>query len=314
MKQIPVLIPPPQEQEAIVKFLDYANGKLDRAIRAKRKTIALLNEQKQAIIHRAVTRGLDPSVPLKPFGIPWLGDIPAYWDVRKLKYGITPIKQGWSPQCDAQPAANDEWGVLKVGCVNKDFFDERQNKKLSMHHKPDRSLEIQDGDILVSRANTKDLLGLAALAESPRSKLILCDKIFRFHAREEVFNKKFLVLALRAKPSRIQIESNTNGASSSMQNIGQSVLKNLLISFPPVAEQEEIVARISLEIEPQDVLTRRFESEIQFLQEYRTRLISDVVTGKLDVREAAKRLPTETVAEVIKDIGENEDEELEEAA
>jgi hypothetical protein len=72
-------IPTTREQAAIVRFLDWANGRLERAIRAKRKVIALLNEQKQAIIHRAVTRGLDPSVPLKPSGIPWLGDIPQHW-------------------------------------------------------------------------------------------------------------------------------------------------------------------------------------------------------------------------------------------
>ena len=81
-----VPLPPPDEQAAIVRFLDWANGRLERAIRAKRKVIALLNEQKQAIIHRAVTRGLDPSVPLKPSGIPWLGDIPQHWEVRRLKY------------------------------------------------------------------------------------------------------------------------------------------------------------------------------------------------------------------------------------
>ncbi len=72
-------LPPPDEQRAIVRFLDWASERLERAVRAKRKVIALLNEQKQAIIHRAVTRGLDPSVPLKPSGIIWLGDIPQHW-------------------------------------------------------------------------------------------------------------------------------------------------------------------------------------------------------------------------------------------
>ncbi len=84
-KRMPVAVPPPDEQAAIVRFLDWANGRLERAIRAKRKVIALLNEQKQAIIHRAVTRGLDPSVPLKPSGIPWLGDIPQHWEVRRVE-------------------------------------------------------------------------------------------------------------------------------------------------------------------------------------------------------------------------------------
>jgi type I restriction enzyme S subunit len=77
-KRMPIPIPPPAEQAAIVRFLDWANGRLERAIRAKRKVIALLNEQKQAIIHRAVTRGLDPSVPLKDSGVLWLGEIPAH--------------------------------------------------------------------------------------------------------------------------------------------------------------------------------------------------------------------------------------------
>src|SRR5207249_4636730 len=72
--------------ETIVRFLDHANGRIERAIRAKKKLIALLNEQKQAIIHRTVIRGLDPNVPFKPSGIPWLGDIPKHWEVRRAKY------------------------------------------------------------------------------------------------------------------------------------------------------------------------------------------------------------------------------------
>ena len=94
MRQIPVLAPPPAEQAAIVRFLYWANGRLERAIRAKRKVIALLNEQKQAIIHRAVTRGLDPSVRLKPSGIPWLGDIPQHWDVIPLKRTCSLVRDG----------------------------------------------------------------------------------------------------------------------------------------------------------------------------------------------------------------------------
>jgi len=93
-----VTLPPPDEQAAIVRFLNWTNGQLEKAIRAKRKVISLLNEQKQVIIHRTVTRGLDPSVSFKPSGISWLGDIPEHWDVRKLKFemrfcgGGTPSK------------------------------------------------------------------------------------------------------------------------------------------------------------------------------------------------------------------------------
>jgi restriction endonuclease S subunit len=284
-------IPPLPEQAAIVHFLDHANQKIDRYIRAKRKLIALLNEQKQAIIHRAVTRGLDPDVPLKPSGIPWLGEIPEHWEVLKLKQGISKIEQGWSPQCYSQSANENEWGVLKVGCVNKESFLPEQNKKLPNNLQPELSLEIVDGDILVSRANTPELLGLAALAESPRPKLILCDKLFRFRSKPTIFNPKFLVLALRSKPSRIQIQSNTNGASSSMQNIGQGVLKNLLILAPPLAEQVSIVNYATRKCSSLNTIISRTEREIALMQEYRTRLTADIVTGKLDVREAAAKLP-----------------------
>lgn len=84
-KQMLSPCPPPGEQAAIVRFLDWANGRLERAIRAKRKVIALLNEQKQAIVHHAVTRGLEPSVSLKPSGIPWVGEIPQHWALRRLR-------------------------------------------------------------------------------------------------------------------------------------------------------------------------------------------------------------------------------------
>jgi type I restriction enzyme S subunit len=287
----PILLPPMDEQAAIVRFMDHANRKIDGFIRVKRKLIGLLNEQKQAIIHRAVTRGLNPGVPLKPSGIPWLGSIPAHWEVRKLKQCITRIEQGWSPQCDGQPATANQWGVLKVGCVNKDHFNGKQNKKLPATLSPDQTLEIRDGDVLMSRANTRELLGLAAVAENPRPKLILCDKLFRFKPLPHCFNPRFLVLALRGRLSRAQIESSTNGASSSMQNIGQGVVKNLWISMPPVDEQCLIVSVLVTKIDPLNTAIARTEREIALMQEYRTRLTADIVTGKLDVREAAARLP-----------------------
>lgn len=303
-----VPLPPPDEQAAIVRFLDWANGRLERAIRAKRKIIALLNEQKQAIIHRAVTRGLDPNVPLKPSGVPWLGDIPQHWEVCKLKQCITSIEQGWSPQCDNQPATTEEWGVLKVGCVNKDFFNEAQNKKLPSNLSPDPKLEILDGDILVSRANTRELLGLAALAAFPRPRLILCDKLFRFRARPTYFVPQFLVMALRAQPSRAQIESSTNGASSSMQNIGQSVIKQLWILMPPIEEQTAIIAQVTNETAVIKTTISRLERELELLGEYRTRLVADVVTGKLDVRSAAAKLPDEVPLEMDEGDAQLEDE------
>ncbi|OGW48200.1 MAG: hypothetical protein A2V62_10930, partial [Nitrospirae bacterium RBG_19FT_COMBO_58_9] len=231
-KMIYCSLPAKGEQIAIVRFLDHADRRIRHYISTKQKLIKLLEEQKQAIIHRAVTRGLDSNVRLKPSGVEWFGDVPEHWEVVRLKEVTTSIEQGWSPQCDAQPASDDEWGVLKVGCVNRDAFDGLKNKKLPPALKPIPALEIRDGDILVSRANTRDLLGLAALAVKPRQRLLLCDKLFRFRARPERAESRFLVYAIRQRTSRAQIETSTNGASDSMQNIGQGVVRNLLLTLP----------------------------------------------------------------------------------
>ncbi|MGH3644335.1 MAG: hypothetical protein ACRDUX_35555 [Mycobacterium sp.] len=292
-KQMPSPFPPRDEQAAIVHFLAHVDRRIRRYIRAKQKLIKLLEEQKQAIIHRAITRGLDPSVRLKPSGVDWLGDVPEHWEVVRLKEVTTRLEQGWSPQCDAQPAGRGEWGVLKVGCVNRDTFDPNQNKKLPPALDPVSDLEVRDGDILVSRANTRELLGLAAVALKPREKLLLCDKLFRFRAQPNKSEARFLVLAIRGRRSRAQIECSTNGASDSMQNIGQAVLRNLQLALPPIDEQRRVVAFADAETTLLVATIDRACREVELVREYRTRLIADAVTGRLDVREAAARLPAE---------------------
>jgi type I restriction enzyme S subunit len=153
MRQIPVLVPSPDEQAAIVRFLDWANGRLERAIRAKRKVIALLGEQKQAIIHRAVTRGLDPSVSLKPSGIPWLGDIPQHWESAiKMKY-ISSLKGrlGW------QGLQAHEYSDYGPAVVSSAHFS---NQKIHWHKCPhvtqerylmDANIQLSEGDILLMK-------------------------------------------------------------------------------------------------------------------------------------------------------------------
>ena len=135
-KRMPIALPALSEQAAIVRFLDWANGRLERAIRAKRKVIALLNEQKQVIIHQAVTRGLDPDVEFKTSGIPWIGDIPKHWEIRRLRTIVRSIDQGVSPLASSALAEDDSWGVLKSGCVNRGLFRETEHKQLAPIYVP----------------------------------------------------------------------------------------------------------------------------------------------------------------------------------
>ena len=199
-------LPPDEEQAAIVRFLDHATHRLDKTIQAKRKTIALLNEQKQAIIHRAVTRGLSPDVPLKDSGIPWLGQIPAHWEVRRLRTLVHSIDQGVSPLAVGFLAEGNSWGVLKSGCVNRGVFRETEHKQLARSFEIDPSIVVKVGDVLISRAcGSPSLVGSVGRVRSLRYQLILSDKTFRAFFRDCV-DVDFMVFAMNCRYYRHQVE------------------------------------------------------------------------------------------------------------
>ena len=204
-----------------------------------------------------------------------------------MKEVITPIEQGWSPQCDAQPAGDNEWGVLKVGCVNGDEFDDAEHKALPSDLDPCSEFEIKAGDVLMSRANTRQLLGSAALVRRIRPRLLLCDKLYRIRVRPEQIFPEFLVRAFASGVSRFQFEREATGASGSMQNISQDMILNLLLPLPPAAEQREVVRVVDRETAQFSALIAQVGEVIDALKELRAALISAAVTGKIDVRAVA---------------------------
>jgi type I restriction enzyme S subunit len=293
-----VPLPPPEEQAAMVRFLDYANGRLERAIRAKRQVIALLHEQKQAIIHRAVTRGLDPTVPRKPSGIPWLGDIPKHWEVRRLRTIVHRIEQGVCAVAVGFLAEGDSWGVLKSGCVNRGVFRETEHKQLSRGFEIDPAIVVRVGDVLISRAcGSPSLVGSVGKVESLQYRLILSDKTFRAVFREPV-NVDFMVFAMNSRYYRDQVEQAISGAEGMANNLPVSSLRDFLFAIPPLKEAGKIAAGLRDNLRELHTAINRLEREIELLREYRTRLVADVVTGKLDVRPAARQLPAEAEASV----------------
>ena len=289
-------LPTLDEQEAIVRFLDWANGRLERAIRAKRKVIALLNEQKQAIIHRAVTRGLDPSVPLKPSGIPWLGDIPLHWEMPLFGRLLRGVEQGWSPVGAEGEIALDQWTVLTLSSVRRGTFNPSEIKPVSRKATIPSGIEIHDGDILLTRSNTRDRVGDVCIVRNARNRTILCDLIYRLRVRDSEIVPEFLVYQLLSRVGRAQIEQDARGSSGTMPKISQRHIKSWRILLPPTNEQMDIVHRIDADCAPMLSAISRLEREIDLLREYRTRLVADVVTGKLDVRDAAAKLPVEEQA------------------
>jgi type I restriction enzyme S subunit len=272
-------------------FVDRETSKIDELVAEQRRLIELLKEKRQAVISHAVTKGLNPNVPLRDSGIEWLGEVPEHWDVVALKRGITKIGQGWSPQCESDVAAEGEWGVVKVGCCNRFNMVETEQKKLPAEITPMIEYEIQDGDILMSRGNTLDLVGMATMATNVRPRLLLSDLVYRFRAVENQFDAAFLVHSLRSKNVRTQVECEAVGSSATMKKVSQEVVRNFFVCKPSVLEQQEIANHLAAMSAEFDNLEGEATRGIELLQERRTALISAAVTGKIDVRSFATQIP-----------------------
>jgi type I restriction enzyme S subunit len=286
LKRLLLPLPPVSEQAAIVRFLDHADRRLRRYIRAKQKLIKLLDEQKQAIIHRAVTRGLDPNVRLKPSGVEWLGDVPEHWEVVALKRACLLLRDGTH-----LPPPRTSLGVPLLSVRN--IVAERFTRR--------------DDDSMISEADYRQLCRsfvpleddvLLAIVGATLGKVAIVPKMDRFHIqrslaifrpRPERLSCHFLAAYLRA-PS-FQRALWTTVAFSAQPGIYLNTLANFRVVLPPLAEQTRIVEALAAAISEVDAPIRTANHEVSLLREFRTRLIADVVTGKLDVREAAARLP-----------------------
>lgn len=285
-KRMPVAVPPPEEQAAIVRFLGWANGRLERAIRSKRKVIALLNEQKQAIIHRAVTRGLDPDVPLKPSGIPWLGDIPQHWDLLRSKYLFREVDERSVSGQETHLSMSQKLGLVPNTSieVRRLVSDSYAGAKL-----------CQPMDLVLNRL--KAHLGVFALAS--QSGLVSPDYTVLRPVREMC--PAFFEALYRSPGCRRELFVRAKGIVQGFWRLYTDDFYDIVMPVPPVEEQHSIMARLGADLEQTNAAISRLEHEIELLREYRTRLVADVVTGKLDVREAAARLPDEAAPEPLDD-------------
>jgi len=231
---------------------------------------------------------LPPYPAYKPSGVEWLGDVPEHWEVKRLKFQLSKMEQGWSPQCDNTPADEGEWGVLKAGAVNGHEFDSQENKRLPPEETPLPEFEIRSGDFLISRANTRELLGSAALVREVQPQLLLCDKLYRLTIKQALLAPEFLLRFMRCQAGRFEFERDASGSSASMQNIGQQSVRNLWIPLPPLIEQTNITAFLDRETGRVDRLVAKKRELIERLKEKRTALISRTVTRGLPAEAAAK--------------------------
>lgn len=289
-------LPPPAEQAAIVRFLDWANGRLERAIRAKRKIVALLNEQKQAIIHRAVTRGLDPNVRLKPSGIPWLGEIPEHWEVATVGAAAALIQTGpFGSQLHSHEYVTGGTPVINPSHMEGGRL--RPSPAVTINHEKARALSrhaLRSGDIVVARRGE---LGRCALVASVEEGWICGTGSLLLRCKTSTVNPAFFQIVFASRGIADMLSLSSIGAT--MANLNAGTVARQRLPLPPIEEQQLIVRFIEKETLRVDDAISRLEREITLLREYRTRLVADVVTGKLDVRAAAAALPDEAPLDAV---------------
>ena len=289
-KYLPCLVPPLPEQTAIVRFLDHADRRIQRYLRARQKLIALLEEQKQAIIHQAVTGQIDvrtsqPYPSYKPSGVEWLGDVPAHWEVIRLKFVAAELvdclhetpKYSENGEFPAIRTADISPGILHLSSARRIEADE--------YARWIERLEPKPGDILYSREGER--FGIAACVPDG-VRLCISQRMMVFRIRPE-HNPVFVMWLLNSKQVYAQACQDIMGATAPHVNV--STIRNYFLALPARDEQDSLVDKIENSTKGFSSAISNTEGEISFLREYRTRLIADVVTGKLDVREAAAALP-----------------------
>jgi type I restriction enzyme S subunit len=290
LKSIWICVPPPDEQSAIVRFLDHADRRIRRYIWAKQKLIKLLEEQKQAIIHRAVTRGLDPNVRLKPSGVEWLGEVPEHWEVRKLGQIAVSFRTGPFGSILHQ-SDYVEGGTPVINPTHMSRGSIIEDSRCSVppevavrlsHYRLDKY------DLVFSRRGE---LGRCAIVRDREVGWLCGTGSIRVRVAYDGIEPEYLIQALQVRWVGEYLSLFSVGAT--MDSLNTGILKGVLVLVPPAKEQRQLLDRIANETRSIDSATADARRDIDLIREYRTRLTADVVTGKLDVREAAAKLPEE---------------------
>jgi len=310
-KQMPSVCPPLDEQRLIVRFLDWHGGQTTRLIRAKRKLIALLNEQKQSIIHRAVARGLDPHVDLKSSGVPWLGNVPETWEVVSLKR-VTEKRCDGPFGSGLKSSHYTSAGVLVIRLQNIGLgtFKRSEPAYISEEHYQtlgDHSVHAEDV-LIASLGDDRNPCGRACVAPPGLGKAMVKADCFRFRLLSNRADPNFVAASLSATS---EASSAILSAGATRQRVNLEATAARQIALPPLDDQRKIAGFTVAVAEEFEPLFDSANREIALIQEFRTHLISDVVTGKLDVRVVAESLPDVTDVEPVDEPTEGED--LEEA-
>ena len=281
-------VPPLVEQADIVRFLDHADGQIQRYIAAKERLIALLEEHRHALVHKAVTRGLDPGVRLKPSEVEWMGDVPEHWSIRTLGQIADSFRTGpfgsMLHQSDytegGTPVINPihiRSGVIveDPSCsVSEAVADNLSAYRLAQH------------DLIFSRRGE---LGRCALVRDRETNWLCGTGSIRVRIEYASIEPEFLIQALQVQWVGEYLSLASVGAT--MNNLNTGILKSVPFLVPPIREQRYILEHVGRQSRAIHHVISQAHHQINLMNEYRTRLIADVVTGQLDVRKTADQMP-----------------------
>ncbi|WP_207224759.1 restriction endonuclease subunit S [Sphaerotilus mobilis] len=270
--------PPLNEQTAIATFLDQETAKLDALIAEQEKLIALLAEKRQATISHAVTRGLNPGVPMRDSGVAWLGEVPGHWDVTRLKHATEFVVD-----CPHETPTYDDDGlyrVIRTADVSEGqlHLDAMYSVAQGEYQRRIRRMALEAGDIVYGREGER--WGFAA--QVPESEMFcLGQRMMQFRSASTM-HARFLMWQLTARSTYRQGELDTVGATSPHVNVG--TIRNYVLTKPPVVEQRLISEFLDIETKKLDRLYGEAQRTISLLKERRAALIAAAVTGQIDVR------------------------------
>ncbi len=274
--QLLITTPPHSEQTLIANYLDQKTAQIDDLIAKKERLIQLLEEERTAIINQAVTKGLDPTVPMKDSGIEWLGEIPAHWEVMRLRNIVDTVKTGSTPP-------SDEIQFFEPQEINWYGPGDFENLILGEAKRKISHLAIEENKCRLFPSNSILLIGIGAtvgkvgLITEPSSSNQQINAIIL----KKFYNPSFYLFFLASIKEIIIMEA----SSATLPIFNQTQTKNIIISVPPIEEQNQIVGFIQNQTERIQTISAKTQQEIELLKEYKTALISEVVTGKVDVRK-----------------------------
>lgn len=306
-KMIYSCVPSRPEQDAIVTFLQQFDTKVRRFVRNRQRLIEVLNEQKQTIINRVVTRGLDLNTPLKPSGIDWLGDIPGHWKPVRLGRVID-LLTGFPFKSSGFTDAHTDIRLLRginvsPGRIRWDSVV-RWPKSEAAELSP---FALEEGDIVfgMDRPVISGGIRLAIVTNRDVTSLLL-QRVARLRARPEL-DQAYLAILLHDRRYADYLAPIFTGIS--VPHISPAQISDYRVALPPVKEQQRIVEHVTEQTRSIEIVIDRGEREIDLIREYRTRLIADVVTGKLDVRNLAPATGEEPSDAELEDMDEGIDDE-----